>query len=106
MCSGREFRAVGLTATTIASHAVQMSVDNLVTDSPAANPAQITDPGLVNGWGISYSPTSPFRVSSNGGRTTNVYRVDPATQATTKVPLTVARATCRSTCRRSPVRCS
>jgi uncharacterized protein (TIGR03118 family) len=82
--------AVALGATSMASHAVQVSVDNLVTDDQAANPAQITDSGLVNGWGISYSPTSPFWVSSNGGGTATVYRVDPATQATTKVPLTVA----------------
>lgn len=81
--------AVALAAAPIASHAVQVSVDNLVTDDPAANPAQITDAGLVNAWGISYSPTSPFWVSSNGGGTSTLYRVDPATQATTKVPLTV-----------------
>ena len=82
--------AVGLTASTLPSHAVQVSVDNLVTDDQGANPAQITDPGLVNGWGISYSPTSPFWVSSNGGGTSTLYQVNPATQATTKVPLTVA----------------
>ncbi len=82
--------AVGLAATSMSSHAVQVSVDNLVTDNQGANAAQITDPGLVNGWGISYSPTSPFWVSSNGGGTSTLYRVDPATQATTKVPLTVA----------------
>ena len=82
--------AVGLTAATLPSHAVEVSVDNLVTDDQGANPAQITDPGLVNGWGISYSPTSPFWVSSNGGGTSTLYKVDPATQATTKVPLTVA----------------
>ena len=82
--------AVGLTAATLPSHAVEVSVDNLVTDDQGANPAQITDPGLVNGWGISYSPTSPFWVSSNGGGTSTLYQVNPATQATTKVPLTVA----------------
>jgi uncharacterized protein (TIGR03118 family) len=82
--------AVALAATPIASHAVQVSVDNLVTDDPAANAAQITDAGLVNAWGISYSPTSPFWVSSNGGASSMLYHVDPATQATTKVALTVA----------------
>ena len=40
--------------------AVQVSVTNLVTDDQSAHAAQITDPGLVNGWGISFSPTSPF----------------------------------------------
>ena len=82
--------AVGLIAATLPSHAVEVSVDNLVTDDQGANPAQITDPGLVNGWGISYSPTSPFWVSSNGGGTSTLYTVNPATQAATKVPLTVA----------------
>ena len=82
--------AVALAATSMASQAVQVSVHNLVTDDPSANPAQITDPGLVNGWGISYSPTSPFWVSSNGGGTSTLYQVNPGTQATTKVPLTVA----------------
>ena len=81
--------AVALTATALASHAVEVSVTNLVTDDQAANPAQITDAGLLNGWGISYSPTSPFWVSSNGGGTSVLYRVDPVTQATTKVGLTV-----------------
>lgn len=70
--------------------AVQVSVTNLVTDDQTANAAQITDPGLVNGWGISFSPTSPFWVSSNGAGTSTVYRVDPLTQATTKVALTVS----------------
>lgn len=82
--------AVALTALSMSSHAIDVSVTNLVTDDQAANPAQITDAGLVNAWGISYSPTSPFWVSSNGGGTSVVYRVNPGTQATTKVPLTVA----------------
>jgi len=82
--------AVALTAASMSSHAVEVSVTNLVTDDQAANPAQVTDAGLVNAWGISYSPTSPFWVSSNGGGTSVVYRVNPGTQATTKVPLTVA----------------
>jgi uncharacterized protein (TIGR03118 family) len=70
--------------------AQQFDVKPLVTDSQAAHPAQITDPGLLNGWGISFAPTSPFWVSSNGAGTSVLYRVDPATQATTKVSLTVA----------------
>ena len=82
--------AVGLTGAALPSHAVQVSVQNLVTDDPAANPAQITDPGLVNAWGISYSSTSPFWVSSNGGGTSTLYKVDPVTQTTSKVALTVA----------------
>ena len=63
---------------------------NLVTDDPLANPGQITDAGLVNGWGISYSATGPFWVSSNGASTSTLYRVDPATDLTTKLGLTVS----------------
>ncbi len=69
---------------------VSVSVTNLVTDDPVAHAAPVTDAGLVNAWGISYSGTGPFWVSSNGAGTSTVYRVDPLTQATTKVPLTVA----------------
>jgi len=62
---------------------------NLVTNDQTANPAQITDPNLVNAWGISFSPTSPFWVSDNGTGLVTLYRVDPTTNATTIVPLAV-----------------
>jgi uncharacterized protein (TIGR03118 family) len=70
--------------------AVPFSVNNLVTDDQGVNPAQITDPGLKNGWGMSFGPTGPFWVSSTGAGTSVLYNVDPATQATTKAGLTVA----------------
>ena len=70
--------------------AVPFSVNNLVTDDPMANPAQITDPGLKNGWGMSFGPTGPFWVSSNEAGTAVVYNVNPGTQVTSKVALTVA----------------
>jgi len=81
---------VGIAVASIAHATVQVSVTNLVSDDAAFQPAQIIDPGLVNAWGISYSATSPFWVSSNGAGTSTLYRVDPLTQATTKVALTVA----------------
>ncbi len=37
---------------------------NLISDG--AIPAQTTDPNLVNPWGVSFSPTSPFWISDNG----------------------------------------
>ncbi len=40
-------------------------VTNLVSDQPGV--AQITDPSLVNAWGISASGSSPFWVSDNTG---------------------------------------
>lgn len=62
---------------------------NLVTDNPAANPGLITDSNLVNAWGVSSSPTSPFWVSANGTSKATLYNVDPATNAPTKVGLEV-----------------
>jgi uncharacterized protein (TIGR03118 family) len=79
---------VGVAAAIVTPGAMaQFAATPLVSDSLAA---QITDPGLVNAWGMSYSPTSPFWVSANGTGTAQLYRVDPLTQATTKVGLTVA----------------
>ena len=68
---------------------VRVGVTNLVTDDPAAHPGTIVDPGLVNAWGISFSPTSPFWVSSNGTDTSVLYSVNPGTQATAKLGLVV-----------------
>ena len=69
---------------------VRIDVTNLVTDDQSAHAGQITDAGLVNAWGLSYSPTSPFWVSANGTDTATLYNVNPATQATSKVGLTVS----------------
>jgi uncharacterized protein (TIGR03118 family) len=44
---------------------------NLVSDVPGA--AQVTDPNLVNPWGMSASPTSPVWVSDNGTDVTTLY---------------------------------
>ncbi len=44
---------------------------NLVSDGTI--PAPITDPNLVNPWGISYSPTGPFWVSDNHTGLTTLY---------------------------------
>ncbi|MGD0962026.1 MAG: TIGR03118 family protein [Methylomonas sp.] len=63
---------------------------NLITNNPSVNPAQITDPNLVNAWGISYSPTSPFWISDNGAGVATLYSVNPATDVTAKVALTVS----------------
>jgi uncharacterized protein (TIGR03118 family) len=81
---------IALALASMSSSALEVSATNLVTDDQAANAAKITDPTLLNGWGISMSPASPFWVSSNGGGVSEVYRVDPLTQAVTKVSLTVA----------------
>jgi uncharacterized protein (TIGR03118 family) len=58
---------------------------NLVTDDQGVNTAQITDTDLVNAWGMSYAPGSPIWVSDNGTGVATLYRINPATNATTKV---------------------
>jgi uncharacterized protein (TIGR03118 family) len=65
------------------------TVTKLVTDNQTANAAQITDPDLVNAWGISYSSGSPFWVSDNGSGKSTLYKVDPTTNATTQQGLVV-----------------
>jgi hypothetical protein len=67
--------------------AVSFDVTNLVTDDQSVNAAQITDPNLKNAWGVSYSPTGPFWVSSNGAGLSVIYTVNPATNATAKQSL-------------------
>ena len=63
---------------------------NLVTDDQAANAAVLTDPNLVNAWGISRSGTSAFWVSDNGTGVATIYRVDPTTGAPSINPLVVS----------------
>jgi uncharacterized protein (TIGR03118 family) len=82
--------AAGVWMAAAPAGAASFAVTPLVTDDAAVHPAQIADPGLLNAWGLSYAPTGPFWVSSNGGSSSPLYRVDPLTQATTKVGLTVA----------------
>ncbi len=59
---------------------------NLVSDVPGL--AQITDSSLVNPWGVSFSPTSPFWVSNQGTSTSTLYSVVPS--GITKLGLTVS----------------
>jgi uncharacterized protein (TIGR03118 family) len=71
-------------------HAGIFMTTNLVSDDQTANTAHVTDPHLVNVWGISSGPNSPFWVSSNGAGVTTLYSVNPPTNATTKVGLEVS----------------
>ena len=48
---------------------------NLVSDVPGA--AAITDPHLVNAWGLSQGPTTPLWVSDNGMDVTTLYTDPP-----------------------------
>ncbi len=88
---GRACSIFGLgLALALPAAATSFTVVNLVTDDQTVNAAQITDPNLRNAWGISYGPTSPFWVSSNEVGLSVLYRVDPLTNATTKVGLEVS----------------
>src|SRR5258708_33126903 len=51
---------------------------NLVSDIPGL--AATTDSELVNPWGVSHSPTSPFWVSNQVNNTATLYAVTDATQ--------------------------
>lgn len=55
------------------------TITPLVTDSPEAlaaagfGPAATVDPNLINPWGMSAGPTSPFWVSNQGSNTSTLY---------------------------------
>src|ERR1019366_7811750 len=72
------------------AEATLFSDTNLVTDNQAANRALITDPNLVNAWGISHSGASPFWVSDNGTGLATLYRIDPVTNIPTTQSLVVS----------------
>jgi uncharacterized protein (TIGR03118 family) len=78
-----------LASLALSAEAASFAPVNLVTDDQTAHAATISDPGLVNAWGLSYSPTSAFWISANGSGQADLYSVNPTTQATTKVGLTV-----------------
>src|SRR6201995_6215611 len=50
---------------------------NLVSDIPGL--ATVTDPELVNPWGVSHSTTSPFWTSNQGTSTATLYAVTDRT---------------------------
>lgn len=58
-------------ALSTASHAQKFVQTNLVSDG--AVPAAVTDPNLVDPWGVSASPTGPFWVSDNGTGVSTLY---------------------------------
>jgi uncharacterized protein (TIGR03118 family) len=64
------------------------AIDPLVSNN-STNPAQITDSNLVNAWGVSYAPGGAFWVSDEGKGVSTLYTVNPITDKTTKLGLTV-----------------
>jgi uncharacterized protein (TIGR03118 family) len=61
---------------------------NLVSDLPGT--AQLTDPDLVNPWGLAFSSTSPAWVADNGTDRATLYRGFVNGSAIQKVPLVVS----------------
>ena len=54
------------------------TVTNLISNNQSVNPAQITDPNLVNPWGVSFGPTTPIWVSDKGTGVTSLYTIAPS----------------------------
>jgi uncharacterized protein (TIGR03118 family) len=52
-------------------HADTFTQTNLVSNEPGL--AAVTDPNLINPWGVSFSATSPFWVSNQGSGTATLY---------------------------------
>ena len=61
---------------------------NLVSDQPGM--AALTDPNLVNPWGMSQGPTTPVWASDNGADVSTLYSGAGVGQTPTIVPLVVA----------------
>jgi len=46
---------------------------NLVSDKPSAAVADVTDPNLVNPWGVAFFPSGPFWISDNAAGVSTLY---------------------------------
>jgi uncharacterized protein (TIGR03118 family) len=81
--------AIGLMAFAHTALAGPVSVTNLITDDQMANAALLTDPNLVNAWGVSFPPTGPLWVSAADRSRSMIYGIDPVTNFPTKIPFEV-----------------
>src|SRR5271156_7160556 len=73
---------LGLLASTASTGSASPYVQtDLVSDLSAVG-ATITDPALVNPWGISHTSTSPFWISDQGTSLTNLWSVTGKTNVT------------------------
>ena len=74
--------AIGaLTLSALQTQGADFTQTNLVSDIPGLK-ATITDPQLVNPWGVSHSPTSPFWTSNQVKNTATLYAVTDKTTVT------------------------
>jgi uncharacterized protein (TIGR03118 family) len=65
------FAALVVAAPLSAAQPTEFTVNPLVSDQPGVAP--VTDPDLVNAWGLTSSPTSPWWVSDNGTDKSTLY---------------------------------
>ena len=75
-CARAAALAVAIAGVSLSANA-QYAQTNLVSNIPGL--ATITDPLLVNPWGITRSPTSPFWTSNQGTNTATLYAVTGST---------------------------
>jgi uncharacterized protein (TIGR03118 family) len=68
--------------------APRVTQHNLVSDQPGH--ARLTDPSLVNAWGMSHGPDTPLWVSDNGSDVSTLYSKTGGPTTISKVPLTVS----------------
>jgi uncharacterized protein (TIGR03118 family) len=66
-------------------HANPLAVQQVDLVSDVAGRAALTDPDLVNPWGLASSPTSPLWVANAGGDTSTLYTAAADTSAAAKV---------------------
>jgi uncharacterized protein (TIGR03118 family) len=83
--AGTALVAAALVASAAAAQGSSFTVTKLVSDQPGV--AANVDPNLVNAWGLTSLPTSPWWVADNGTNVSTLYRADGS-----KVPLTVGVA--------------
>jgi uncharacterized protein (TIGR03118 family) len=74
------FAAAALSLAALRAEGADFVQTNLVSDIPKL--ATITDPQLVNPWGVSHSTTSPFWTSNQGTGTATLYAVTDKTTVT------------------------
>jgi uncharacterized protein (TIGR03118 family) len=67
-------------ALSVPALAGDVTVTNLITNNQSVNPAQITDPNLVNPWGVSFGPTTPLWVSNEGKGVASLYSITNSDQ--------------------------
>src|SRR5437899_8772364 len=88
MTKAQLFRLLAVCTTVLAGVAAASSAaagqDNSYTVHPLVSnggvPAPMTDPHLVNAWGLAAGPTTPWWVSHNGVDLSTTYKADGTTQ--------------------------